>query len=237
MPRSNVGQVAQVSPTPWVTSQETDITRRAHETACWLRLGCWSNNSANSHPSPGSFNRRVLSSCMVPQCSCPPHRPRHQRRLANCDWMPVSYTSGQPSHPCRHPSCWVSLHWSHTVSSTPSWSLNTCSTQRSPFYRVQMHGASNRDPHLYPPHSNSSVHLTITTYVRRTRRITNGMRSRLTTPQDSAFWSPTLGTRTHVATHPRRAWLRLNCLRGSGRWDNRMAAQHLPRDLVQPSSG
>ena len=24
---------------------------------------------------------------------------------------------------------------------------------------------------------------------------------------------------------------------GSGRWDNRMAAQHLPRDLVQPSSG
>ena len=24
---------------------------------------------------------------------------------------------------------------------------------------------------------------------------------------------------------------------GSGRWDNRMAAQHLPRDIVQPSSG
>ena len=24
---------------------------------------------------------------------------------------------------------------------------------------------------------------------------------------------------------------------GSGRWDNRMAAQHLPRDLVSPSSG
>ena len=24
---------------------------------------------------------------------------------------------------------------------------------------------------------------------------------------------------------------------GSGQWDNRMAAQHLPRDLVQPSSG
>jgi len=24
---------------------------------------------------------------------------------------------------------------------------------------------------------------------------------------------------------------------GSGRWDNRMAAQHLPRDLVRPSSG
>jgi len=29
-----------------------------------------------------------------------------------------------------------------------------------------MHGASNRDTHLYPPHNNSSVHLTTTTYVR-----------------------------------------------------------------------
>ena len=33
-PRSNVGQVAHVSPTPWVTSQEADITRRAPEAAC-----------------------------------------------------------------------------------------------------------------------------------------------------------------------------------------------------------
>jgi len=31
IPRSNVGQVARVSPTPWVTSQEADITRRAPE--------------------------------------------------------------------------------------------------------------------------------------------------------------------------------------------------------------
>jgi len=26
----------------WVTSQKDDITRRASEAACWLRLGCWS---------------------------------------------------------------------------------------------------------------------------------------------------------------------------------------------------
>jgi len=26
-----------------VTSQEDDITRRAPEAACWLRLGCWTN--------------------------------------------------------------------------------------------------------------------------------------------------------------------------------------------------
>ena len=35
IPWSNVGQVAHVSPTPWVTSQEADITRRTPEAACW----------------------------------------------------------------------------------------------------------------------------------------------------------------------------------------------------------
>jgi len=71
------------------------------------------------------------------------------------------------------------------------WSLDTCSIQRSPVHRVQMYGASNRDTHLYPPHNNSSVHLTTTTYVRRIGRITNGIQSGRTTPQDSAFSSPT----------------------------------------------
>ena len=36
------------------------------------------------------FNSRVLRSCLVPQCSHPPHWPRHQWRLVNCDWMRVS---------------------------------------------------------------------------------------------------------------------------------------------------
>ena len=44
------------------------------------------------------------------------------------------------------------------------WSLNTCSTQRSPVHRVQLHGAFSRGTHLYPPHNNSSVFLTTTTY-------------------------------------------------------------------------
>jgi len=56
---------------------------------------------------------------------------------------------------------------------------------------MQMHGASNRDTHLYSSHNNSSVYLTITTYVRRTERITDGMRIWRTNPQDSAFSSPT----------------------------------------------
>jgi len=67
-----------------------------------------------------------------------------------------------------------------------TWSLDICSTQRSPVHRVQKHSASNRDTHLYSPHNNSSVYLT-TTYVRRSERIFNGMRSGRTTPQDSAF--------------------------------------------------
>jgi len=58
-----------------------------------LQLGCWSNNSANRHPSPGAFNRRVLCACLVPQCSYPPHRPSHQRCLVNCDWMSASHTN------------------------------------------------------------------------------------------------------------------------------------------------
>ena len=100
-------------------SQEADITRRAPEAACWLRLGWWSNNSANSHPSLGVLNRRVLRACLVPQYSYQPHRHHYQRRLANCDCMPASYISGHPSNPRRHPTCWASSRWSHAVCSTP----------------------------------------------------------------------------------------------------------------------
>ena len=54
-----------------------------------------------------------------------------------------------------------------------------------------LHGASIRDDtHLFSPH-NSSFYLTTTTYVRRSGRITNGIRDGPTTPQDSVFSSPT----------------------------------------------
>ena len=111
--------------TPWVTSQEADITRRALEAACWLWLGCWSNNVANSHLSPGAFNRRVLRSCLVPQYSHPPYWPRYQRRLVSCDWMLASYTSWQPSCPRRHLTGWASSQCSHIVSSMPCHGAQT----------------------------------------------------------------------------------------------------------------
>ena len=119
MPRSNVWHVTHVPLTHWVTSQEANIMRRTPEAVCWLQLGCWSNNTANGHPSPGPFDCRVLRSCLVPQYSYLPHWPHHQRRLANCDWKPASYNSRQPSNPHRHPSCWALSQWSHTISRTP----------------------------------------------------------------------------------------------------------------------
>jgi len=119
IPRSNVGQVAHVSPTPWDTSQEADITRRALEAACWLQLWCW-KSCANSHPCPGVFNRRILRSCLVPQCS---HRlidPAINDALRIVTgWLDACVLRGQPSHPRGHPTCWASSQWSHTVSSTP----------------------------------------------------------------------------------------------------------------------
>jgi len=89
------------------------------EAACWLWLLCWRNNVANSHPSPDSFDCRVLRSCLAPHCSQPPYWPHHQQRYANCDWMPASFTSRQPSNPRRHPTCWASSQSSHTISRTP----------------------------------------------------------------------------------------------------------------------
>jgi len=65
----------------------------------------------------------------------------------------------------------------HCLQRVVPWSLDICSTQRSPVHRVQIHGGSNRDTDLYPPHNISSVHLTTTTSVRRSGRIINGMQS------------------------------------------------------------
>jgi len=77
------------------------------------------------------------------------------------------------------------------------WSLDICSNQRSPVHRKQTHGASNRDTQWYPPHNILSVYLTTTAYVRRSGRITSGMRSGRTASQDSAFSVP-----TPAPTHP-----------------------------------
>jgi len=142
-----------------------------------------------------------------------------------------------------------------------------------------------RDTHLYPPHNNPSVHLTATTEMRRSRRITDEIQRGWRTSPDSGTFIDDIGTHPPGMALPRTAWVRLNrlstgvglfhscshicgmapsaaceCGAGertvcyvvfhclihrplcstwpecSGWWNNRMAAQHLPRDLEQPSS-
>jgi len=56
----------------------------------------------------------VCATVLIPASLTPP-----SMTLANCDWMPASYTSRQPVHPLKHPTCWASSHWSHTVSRMP----------------------------------------------------------------------------------------------------------------------
>jgi len=213
IPRSNVGWVAHVAPTLWATSHKADITRRAVEAACWLQLGCFSNNSANSHAIPGPFNHRVLRSRLVPQCSYPPHRPRHQRRLANCDWRPASHPSGQPSNPRRHPTCWASSQRSHTISRTPfhrAWTPAPPSAHPSIECRYT---APQMETPIFTRCTITQFFLTTTTYVRRIERIINGMQSGRTTLKDSAFSFQTPVPFLPVMTLPRRAWVRLNRLR------------------------
>ena len=178
--------------TPWVTSQKVCIARRTVRGPCWLWLGCWANNVGNSHLSPGLFNRSVLRSCPVPQCSQPPteRRPptpgelwldacvQHQRTI-----FLSSQTYDMLSFVAMKPHCAVQ----HAV----PWSLEICSSQRSPVHRVGTHGILNRDAHLYPPRKNSSVHLITTTYVLRSGWITDRMRRGWRTIRDAVLPSLT----------------------------------------------
>jgi len=63
---------------------------------------------------------------------------------------------------------------------------------------------------LYPLHNNSSAHLTTITEVRRSGRITDGMRK-----EWRALRDPVLSSSTHLAeiALPSTAWVRLNRLR------------------------
>ena len=81
--------------------------------------------------------------------------------------------------------------WSMFLMYTVLWSLDICFTQRSPVHEVGMHIISNRDTHLYPPHNNSSIHLTTKTEFWHSGQITDGMRSCWRTLWDSILSSPT----------------------------------------------
>ena len=101
----------------WVTSQKADITCCTLEAACWLWLGCWSNNVVNSHPSPGTFNCRVL--CSVWCCSAHTHHIDPAINNALRIVTDACVLQQQKTFPSSQASNLVaSSQWSHTVSST-----------------------------------------------------------------------------------------------------------------------
>ena len=149
----------------WMAVHNSDdgniITCRTLEGAFCLELGAWGNNFANSHLSPVPFIRRVVRSCLVPQCSYPPHWLCHQRCLGNCDWMPASQTSGQSSYSRCHLTSWALSLRSHIVSSTrshgPGHLLYSALTRPTSGNARHL----NRDKHFFPLH-NEPVHLSTT---------------------------------------------------------------------------
>ena len=144
------------------------LTHASHSWGCLLALvGVLEQNVANSHLSSGPFVSRALRSCLMPQCSHPPHWLCHQWCLANCDWTPASYTSGQPSYPRRHQTFWA------FVAMGPH-----CAMEPGHLSAEWECTASQIETPVYPPRNNSSVHLTTTTTdVRRSGRISIGMQS------------------------------------------------------------
>ena len=71
----------------------------------------------------------------------------------------------------------------------------------------------------HPPHNNSSVHLTTTTEMRRTGRITDRMRGGWRNTTRLRTFIPDTGTHTPGMDLPRTVWVRLNRLHtGVGRF-------------------
>ena len=118
-PQRHIGKIAAYG--QHLTSQNADITCRTLEAACWLWLGCWKNNVANSHLSPWSTQQQstglLSGSAVLTPASL------YLSSTTPCElWLDacvLQFTSGQHSHSCRHPSLWTSLQWSHTDSNMP----------------------------------------------------------------------------------------------------------------------
>jgi len=263
---------------------KADIMCRTLESACWLRLGCWSNSietltlamvhSTVENCSPAEYHSahtrhfdpamndalRIVTGCLRPT----PVDNLHilagiqsaELRRKGATTLPLTRRGVEPGH---------LLH-----------SAITCPPSRN-------HGISNQATHLYPLHSKSSVHLTATTEVRRSGRITDGMWSSRRALRDFVL-SSSISAPTHLVNPAKISLILLNHLRsgvghflsglhkwgtdflrlvmvgggighwpcgpslpypltspwsawhdGSGRLDNRIAAQHLPRVLVRPS--
>ena len=218
-------------------------------------LGWWSNNSTNSHPS-------LAYTCLIDA-------------LVNCDWMPASYTSGQPSNllsfvtlephsPARlamesghlHPSSANTRHLKSRHPFVPTtqhfhqfiWQQqHTCGTLGrlsmecgvdSQFHKTLHFHHQYPPPLEWPSQEEPGSCLTASALVLdiSTPACTNRVWP-LLWPVSVAQNNKLL---TMLSSNVQSINLPMDCIAwpdGSGRWDNWMAARHLPWDLVQPSSG
>jgi len=182
IPRSNVGQVAQVSPTPWVTSQEA---------ACWFRLGCWSIKSANNHPKPGAFNCSVLRAFLLLQRSYQPHRSaiNDALRIVTRHLRPtpadnLSILAGiQPAELRRNGATLPLVRRAMEPGHLLHWAL-TCPSSANTRFLKSRHPLVPAVRHLISSSDNNNIRAA-------SGRITHGVHSGRTAPQDSAFSSPT----------------------------------------------
>ena len=122
--------------------------------------------------------------------------------------MPASCTSGQPSNPSRHPTCWASSQSCHTISRTPchgGWTPAPLSARPSigcscTAHQIETPICTRRTTHqFFWQHTCGAVWADNPTRLRTS--------------------IPDTGTHTPGMTVPRRTWVRLNRLRtGVGRF-------------------
>jgi len=129
------------------------------------------------------------------------HCARVSRRSAYTHPTPLSTTpcklwhptpAGQPSNPRRHPTCWASSQWSHTVCSTlchGAWTPAPLSAHPSIKYK---HMAPQTQTPICTRRTTSQQLIRQQQHVWRSGRITYGMRSGQTISQASTFSFPTL---------------------------------------------
>ena len=201
--------------------------------------------------------------------------------------MPASYTSGQPSNLRKHPTCWASLQWSRTISSTPchaAWTsasltahppieckrtapqietpIRTRRTTSHQFIWRQQHtcgavgglsvecrlgGQPHKTPHFHPRHRHPPTRndppkkslgpaqpppYRCRTFPLLLVQMEYGLLCGLWMWRRRTNCRPCCPPMSNPSTSPWTAWPV-----GCGRWDNWMAAKHLPGNLVRISSG
>ena len=130
--------------------------------------------------------------------------------------MPASYINRQPSYARRHPirqRSQTTLFLAHRAME-PAHLLHPAITDSLGGNTRQL-----KSKNRFVPAAQLTVHQATTTYVRRTGRITNGIRSCMDNTTRPRTFIPDIGTHPPGMALPRTAWVRLNRLRtGVGRF-------------------